>query len=69
MEEKSLAYELLEEVKHSNKRLFVIAIVELIIIVSMFVGFLVYESQFDYSATMEQTQENIDSSTATQSIN
>lgn len=70
--ENSLAYELLQEVKRTNKRLFVIVIVELAIIVSMIVGFLIYESQFQYSTTEETyTQEtsNNDSSNITQSIN
>jgi len=70
--ENSLAYELLQEVKRTNKRLFTIVIVELAIIVSMIVGFLIYESQFQYSTTEETyTQEtsNNDSSDITQSIN
>ena len=72
MEEKSIAYELLQEVKRTNKRLFIIAIVELIIIVSMAIGFLIYQSQWDYSTTTEEyTQEtsDIDSSDITQTIN
>lgn len=70
--ENSLAYELLQEVKRTNKRLFTIVIVELVIIVSMVVGFFIYESQFQYSTTEETyTQEtsNNDSSNITQSIN
>lgn len=71
MEEKSLAYELLQEVKHTNKRLFVICIVELVMILSMVISFLIYESQFNYSVTDEQVQsvENIDSSEVSQVIN
>lgn len=73
MEEKSIAYELLEEVKRTNKRLFIIAIVELVIIVSMAIGFLIYQSQYEYATTTEETytQEtsNNDSSDITQSIN
>jgi len=70
MEEKSIAYELLQEVKKTNKRLFILAIVELTIIVSMITGFLIYESQYDFTAE-EYTQETteIDSSDITQSIN
>lgn len=70
--ENSLAYELLQEVKRTNKRLFTIVIVELVIIISMFIGILIYESQFQYSTTEETyTQEtsNNDSSNITQSIN
>ena len=71
MEEKSLATEMLQELKASNKRWFIIAIVELIIIVSMVIGYFVYESQFTYEDTEEiYTQETheIDNSTITQSI-
>ena len=70
-EEKSLAYELLQEIKKTNKRLFIIAIIELVIIISMAIGFLIYESQFDYVTTTEETQEvhDIDSSEVTQTIN
>lgn len=71
--ENSLAYELLQEVKRTNKRLFTIVIVELVIIVSMVVGFFIYESQFQYSTSSEEiyTQEtsNNDSSDITQNIN
>ena len=71
--ENSLAYELLQEVKRTNKRLFTIVIVELVIIISMFIGILIYESQFQYSSSSEETytQEtsNNDSSDITQSIN
>ena len=84
MEEKSLAYEMLEELKRANERLertsnsnskrwFIIAIVELVIIISMVIGFLIYQSQYDYATTTEETytQEtsNSDSSDITQSIN
>lgn len=70
MEEKSIAYELLQEVKKTNKRLFILAIAELTIIVSMITGFLIYESQYNLT-TEEYTQEttDIDSSDITQSIN
>lgn len=60
-EEKSLAYELLQEVKHTNKRLFIISLVELAIIVGMIIGFFVYESQFEYSSSSEMYQELEDS--------
>ena len=82
MEEKSLAYEMLEELKRANERLertansnskrwFIIAIIELVIIISMVIGFLIYESQYDYVTTTENTQEtqDIDSSNVTQTIN
>ena len=71
MEERSLAYEMLEEIKKSNKRWFTIAMIELVIIVGIVIGFFVYESQFAYVTTTEQTQETefVDSSNVTQTIN
>ena len=70
MEEKSLAYELLQEVKNTNKRLFIICIVELVVIVSMVIGFLIYESQYEYTdETYTQEAYDIDSSDVTQTIN
>lgn len=63
MEEKSLAMEMLEELKRSNKRWFIISIVELLIIVSMVIGFLIYESQYDYTDEIyTQAVEDIDNS-------
>ena len=55
MEENSLAYELLKEVKNTNKRLFIICLVELVIIISMAIGFLIYESQYEYESETYQT--------------
>ena len=49
MEEHSLAYEMLAEIKKSNKRWFIIAVIELVIMVMMIVSFFVYESQYEYS--------------------
>ena len=54
-EEKSLAYLLLEDLKKTNKRIFVICIIEAIIIISMFVGFLIYQSQFETIVEGETT--------------
>ena len=72
-EEKSLAYLLLEVLKKTNKRIFVICIIEAIIIISMFVGFLIYESQFetitDETTVLEQYQEDIDNSSMSGVIN
>lgn len=47
MEERSIASELLQEVKRTNRRLFIIVIVELIIIVVTNMGWLYYNSQFE----------------------
>ena len=60
MEENSLAYELLQEVKKTNKRLFIICLIELVIIVSMVIGFLIYESQYEYGAESYQYVEDTD---------
>ena len=54
-EEKSLAYLLLEDLKKTNKRIFVICIIEAIIIMSMFVGFLIFELQFETIVEGETT--------------
>lgn len=54
MEEKSVAMEMLQEIKRSNKRWFIIAIIELFIIVSMIAGFFIYESQFEYGYDVEE---------------
>lgn len=73
MVDHTIAYEMLGEIKKSNRRWFAIAIIELIIIISMIVGFFIYESQFEYvtSTTTEQSQEAIstDSSSINQAIN
>lgn len=69
MEEKSLAYELLEEVKKTNKRLFILCIVELVIIVGIVVGHFIYESQYELvDETYTQEVSDNDSSSVTQSI-
>ena len=71
MEDNSIAFEMLKELKSSRKCIFIIAIIEALIIVSMFVGFMIYESQFEYSTSVEQTQkvEDIDTSDVSQTIN
>ena len=69
MEEKSIAYELLQEVKKTNKRLFILAIVELVIIVSMITGFLIYLNQYDYVATDELYQDISDSELENSTLN
>ena len=72
MEEHSIAYDMLQEIKRSNKRWFIIALVELAIIVSIVVGHFVYESQYSYEATedtyqyVEDTQ--MDNSTINQDL-
>lgn len=71
MEENSLAFEMLKELKSQNRRMFIIIVILAAIIISMFVGFIVYESQFDYETSVEQNQkvEDIDTSDVIQTIN
>ena len=70
MENLSIAYELLRELKHTNRRIFIICIVEFVIIVSMVIGFFVYESQYNYGdETYTQETYDVESSDIAQSIN
>lgn len=69
MEKDSLATEMLKELKAQNKRWFIIAIVELVLIIGTNVGWLIYESQYE-TMTEEKSQETYytDNSTITQNI-
>ena len=72
MEKNTLALEMLKELKHQSKRWFIIAIIELIIIIATNTGWLIYESQFEQITSEEQTIEDIDNSSNsnyTQTIN
>ena len=74
MEERNLATEMLHELKQNSRRWFIIAIVELVLLVGSNVAWLVYQSQYETIATDESTQyiEDIDNSTNssyTQTIN
>ena len=61
--EENLALELLKELKSSAKRWFIIAIIELFIIIATNVGWLIYESQFETVVEdTTQTMEDIESS-------
>lgn len=65
MEEKTLALEILKEVKANCKRWFIIAIIELVLLVGSNVAWLVYQSQYeDVTTTTDevQTMEDIDNS-------
>lgn len=55
MEKESLAMEMLKELKHQSKRWFIIAIIELIIIIASNTGWLIYESQFEVVGETETT--------------
>jgi hypothetical protein len=55
MEEKSLALEMLQELKAQSKRWFIISIIELILLIGSNVGWWIYESQFETVADTETT--------------
>lgn len=69
MEEKTLALEMLKELKAQSKRWFIIAVIELVLLVGSNIGWLIYESQYE-TITEEQTQEAYynDNSIVTQRI-
>lgn len=69
MEERNLATEMLHELKQNSRRWFIIAIVELVLLVGSNIGWLVFESQFE-TITDEQTQEAYynDNTTITQNM-
>jgi len=72
MEKDTLALEMMKELKAHSKRWFIIAIIELIIIITTNAGWLIYNSQFEEITTDEQVIEDIDNSnnsTYTQTIN
>ena len=61
MNDDSFALEMLKELKSQSKRWFIIAIIELVILIATNVGWLVYENQ--YETIMDEqtiTQEQID---------
>ena len=65
MEKETLAMEMLRELKANAKRWFIIALVELVLLVGSNIGWLIYESQYETVETDEATQymEDIESST------
>ena len=63
MEERTLATEMLHELKAQSKRWFIIAIVELVLLVGSNIGWLIFESQYETTTTDEQAMEDIDNST------
>ncbi len=72
MEKDTLALEMMKELKAHSKRWFIIAIIELIIIIITNACWLIYNSQFEEITTDEQVIEDIDNSnnsTYTQTIN
>lgn len=62
MEDKSFAFEILKELKTQNRRQHILIIILIFVIVSMIIGFFIYESQFETITDETQTIENIDQS-------
>lgn len=60
MEEKSLAMEMLQELKKANKRNFTIIVILLVALVASNIAWLVYESQ--YEIVGEETVQTVESS-------
>lgn len=58
----SFAFEMLKEVKAQNRRQHILIIILIFVIVSMIIGFFIYESQFETITDETQTIENIDQS-------
>lgn len=75
MEKDNLATEMMKELKSQSKRWFVIAIVELVLIIGTNIGWLIYNSQFEeITTTTDEVQtiddiENSTNSNFTQTIN
>lgn len=55
MEKETLAIEMLKELKHQSRRWFIIAIIELILIIATNTGWLIYEGQFEVVGETETT--------------
>lgn len=64
MEEKSIASEMLSELKKTNKRWFLISVFLLISLLGSNIAWLIYESQYEYVAT-----DTITTTTTTQDVN
>jgi hypothetical protein len=62
MEDKSFAFEMLKELKTQNRRQHILIIILIFVIVSMIIGFFIYESQFETITDETQAIENIDQS-------
>jgi len=72
MDKGTFALEMLKEVKAQGKRWFIIAMIELVLLVGSNIAWLVYESQFEEITTEEQVIEDINNSSNsnyTQTIN
>lgn len=68
MQEKSLAMELLQDMKKTNKRMFALLVIILILWFATIGCFVWYINQFDFVTETTQEIVDIDDSTATQTI-
>ena len=69
MEDKTLAMELLTDLKATNKRQFIVIITVLVLWFSTVCLFVWYINQFDYYTEASQEMTDIDNSTVNQRIN
>ena len=69
MEDKTLAMELLTDLKVTNKRQFIVIITILVLWFSTVCLFVWYINQFDYYTETSQEMTDIDNSTVNQRIN
>lgn len=69
MEDKTLAMELLTDLKATNKRQFIVIITILVLWFSTVCLFVWYINQFDYYTETSQEMTDIDNSTVNQRIN
>lgn len=60
MENQSFASELISEVKKANKRLFVLCILFFVALLGTNIGWVVYNSQFDYVTAETTSTQDID---------
>ena len=68
MEEKSLAYELIQDARKQNKRTFILLIIVLALWFSTIIGFIWYINQFDYATETTQEMSDINNSNSSQRI-
>jgi uncharacterized protein YabE (DUF348 family) len=72
MEDTSFALEMLKELKTQNRRQHILIIILIFVIVSMIIGFFIYESQFETvtdEMTIDQMQTNTNNSSMIGEIN
>lgn len=68
MEERSLAYELIQDARKQNKRTFILLIIVLALWFATIFGFIWYINQFDYVTETTQEMSDINNSNSSQRI-